>query len=244
MGLTSRFLTEENCELEQQACINVAANEKKTGVEVDLTDKALALVEFYNRVLAVPASRGYDRDSGQWDADVLAGRTLFHNTGCAGCHTPRHVTGQAKGSELGEVQLISLSKPAPDLDYLSDQVIYPYTDLLLHDMGGQCQSALETSGGLACTDGPECGLVQRCEGLADGFPQGQAMASEWRTPPLWGLGLVQVVNSKATFLHDGRATNIEQAILWHGGEAGHSQRAYLALSVQQRSQMLTFLESL
>ncbi|MEM1321577.1 MAG: di-heme oxidoredictase family protein [Bacteroidota bacterium] len=100
---------------------------------------------------------------------------------------------------------------------LSNQSIRPYTDLLLHDMG---------------------------EGLADHREDFRASGREWRTPPLWGLGLIETVNEHTFLLHDGRARNIEEAILWHGGEAENAQKAFKALSNNQREQLLRFLESL
>lgn len=100
---------------------------------------------------------------------------------------------------------------------LSNQAIRPYTDLLLHDMG---------------------------EGLADNRPDGCADGREWRTPPLWGIGLVKVVNGHTSFLHDGRARNIEEAILWHGGEAAAAQIQYRRLRKPDRTSLLVFLESL
>lgn len=106
---------------------------------------------------------------------------------------------------------------AADLPELSHQEIRPYTDLLLHDMG---------------------------PGLADGRPDFAANGQEWRTPPLWGLGLVPVVNGHQTLLHDGRARNVEEAVLWHGGEAETSQRQYLELSSEDRMALQQFLLSL
>jgi CxxC motif-containing protein (DUF1111 family) len=96
-------------------------------------------------------------------------------------------------------------------------VIWPYTDLLLHDMG---------------------------PGLADGRPVGEANGQEWRTPPLWGLGLVPDVNGHSRYLHDGRARSLEEAILWHGGEGADSQAAYRAASRDERTALLRFLEDL
>jgi len=100
---------------------------------------------------------------------------------------------------------------------LHGQTIYPYTDLLLHDMG---------------------------EGLADGRPDGLASGSEWRTPPLWGIGLVKVVNGHTRFLHDGRARSLEEAILWHGGEGQASRVRFMQLSMEDRMALLKFLESI
>ena len=95
--------------------------------------------------------------------------------------------------------------------------IRAYTDLLLHDMG---------------------------EELADGLPNYKATGNEWRTPPLWGIGLIQTVNGHTYLLHDGRARNIEEAILWHGGEGERSKNKFKELSKKEREQVLLFLESL
>ena len=100
---------------------------------------------------------------------------------------------------------------------LSHQKIHPFTDLLLHDMG---------------------------EGLADGRPDFEADGNEWRTPPLWGIGLVKEVNGHTRFLHDGRARNLEEAILWHGGEAESSRIAFMEFSREERDLLIRFLESL
>jgi CxxC motif-containing protein (DUF1111 family) len=100
---------------------------------------------------------------------------------------------------------------------LNSQTIRPYTDLLLHDMG---------------------------EDLADGRPDFVATGSEWRTPPLWGLGMIEVVNGHTFLLHDGRARNMEEAILWHGGEATQSRDAFIQLSKDDREKLLKFLKSL
>ncbi len=105
----------------------------------------------------------------------------------------------------------------PDYPEFSDQTIHPYTDLLLHDMG---------------------------EGLADGRPDGEASGTEWKTPPLWGIGLMHVVSGHTFLLHDGRARNMEEAILWHGGEAQKSQQAFVNMSKTEREAVLKFLESL
>ncbi|MCS6857605.1 MAG: thiol oxidoreductase [Deltaproteobacteria bacterium] len=104
-----------------------------------------------------------------------------------------------------------------DIAAIANQEIHPYTDLLLHEMG------------------PE---------LADGRPEGEAGPAEWRTPPLWGIGLIETVNRHSRFLHDGRARNLEEAILWHGGEAESSRENYLRLPRKGREALLRFLSSL
>lgn len=104
-----------------------------------------------------------------------------------------------------------------EIPALRGQTIRPYTDLLLHDMGAD---------------------------LADGRPDFLANGNEWRTPPLWGIGLLQTVNDHTFLLHDGRARNIEEAILWHGGEAEKSKEKFTNLTVENRTRLLKFLDSL
>jgi CxxC motif-containing protein (DUF1111 family) len=142
----------------------------------------------------VPARRQVD------DPQVLAGKQLFHQAGCARCHQPQLTT--------------SASAAEPEL---AGQRIWPYTDLLLHDMGEELAD-------------------QRSEFLASG--------REWRTAPLWGLGLAQVVNPQAGFLHDGRARTPLEAVLWHGGEAEAARRTVQSFDAGQRAALLAFLNSL
>ena len=107
--------------------------------------------------------------------------------------------------------------PNSDHPFLANQSIQPYTDLLLHDMG---------------------------PGLADHRSDGLANGNEWRTPPLWGIGLTQVVGGHTNFLHDGRARNLEEAIMWHDGEGRSSKDGYAKLSKKDREKLLLFLNSL
>ena len=116
------------------------------------------------------------------------------------CHVPELKTGDYQ--------------PIPEI---AQQVIRPYTDLLLHDMG---------------------------EALADGRDDFAAKGSEWRTPPLWGLGLAKIVSGQTDLLHDGRARNAGEAILWHGGEAKFSREAFLNMPKADRQALLKFLDSL
>jgi CxxC motif-containing protein (DUF1111 family) len=244
MGITSNMFPDEPCTASQTACLHITEQENKVGEQHDISDLNIAQVEFYNRVLGVPARRGFDSNHVYWDADIAAGRQQFFEIGCIGCHTPRHVTKKATGSVLGEIAFNGLQKNAAPIEMLSNQTIFPYTDLLLHDMGGSCTVTRETSQGESCSTGQECMYVQRCEGLADGLIQGMASGTEWKTPALWGIGLVHTVNANATFLHDGRARTIEEAVLWHGGEAQISLTAFKQLNHDQRSQVLAFIESL
>lgn len=246
MGVTSQFATNEPCTASQASCINAALLETDPFPgSVDISDVELALVEFYSRLLAVPDRRGYDASTNSWNTDIVDGRTLFFESGCGGCHTHSFETDIAEGSVLGDIQLNTLVPNAPPIDVLSTQTIYPYTDLLLHDMGGSCSAVVREDGsGGMCNPGDNCTWVQRCEGLADGRPDGLASGTEWRTAPLWGLGLVKTVNPDATFLHDGRARTIEEAILWHAGEADESRNTFLEMTVEQRTDLLAFLDSL
>ena len=246
IGVTNRFARQEPCAAEQSSCRAAAlAEDDAHAGGVDISDIELALVEFYTRLLAVPERRGYNAETETWDEDVLRGRTLFFESGCEKCHRQRWRTGTAAGSVLGEVHLNTLADNAEPIDVLSDQTIFPYTDLLLHDMGGACEAvSREWTDGGQCPAGENCVWVLRCSGLADGRPEGRASGSEWRTAPLWGLGLVRTVNERATYLHDGRARTVAEAILWHGGEAQASRDEFVAMAADDRADLLAFLASL
>jgi CxxC motif-containing protein (DUF1111 family) len=154
----------------------------------------LQAVAFYVQTLGVPAPRN------PTDPRVERGRVLFTRIGCADCHVPSLQTGTLDG--------------VPEV---SNQTIFPYADLLLHDMG---------------------------EGLADDRPDYEAGGREWRTPPLWGLGLSEVVNGHTQLLHDGRATGVVEAILWHGGEGENSREQFRGLSQTDREALVAFLHAL
>ena len=254
IGITSSLVPDEDCTPFQPACEALAEEETYTGDDVDLEDLILALVEFYARQLAVPVRRGWNYATQQWEPQVWRGRQLFFEAGCVSCHVPRHVTGDAVGSVLGEIagtlnHLLEPTDPLPKLPSLSNQVIWPFSDLLLHDMGGSCEVTREEDDGRSCLNeaSASCLWVQRCSGLADGREDFLASGSEWRTSPLWGLGLAQVVNERAGFLHDGRARTIEEAVLWHGHEDSEARGAwefFVRLDRRQREDVLAFLESL
>lgn len=240
VGVTNSIYPTGPCTELQEACLERAARDDDGAPEI--ADVQLALVEFYSRHLAVPLRRGWDEAAGTFTAEVLRGREVFHESGCAGCHVPSFRTGVAAGSLLGDVDLFELTQPATPLAALSGQTIWPYTDLLLHDMGGSCApTARETANGTPCTEGTDCFRVRRCDGLADGLAQGEASGTEWRTPPLWGLGLVQIVNPRAGFLHDGRARSVEEAILWHDGEAAAARARFTRATRADRAALLAFL---
>lgn len=164
----------------------------RDGLEVDR--ESLDLVARYAGSLAVPARR----DPGA--AQVLRGKAAFYGAGCPACHVPKFVTARLD-----------------DQPQHSFQLIWPYSDLLLHDMG---------------------------PGLADNRPEGRASGQEWKTPPLWGLGATALVSGRATYLHDGRARDLSEAILWHGGEADAARAAFAALPAPDRDALIAFLESL
>lgn len=182
------------CTRAQQACLDAPDGASSQYDNLEANSTVTELTAFYAEHLAVPARRNPEA------ADVRAGERIFHTIGCAACHTPRHKTATLPG------------KPE-----LSDQIIWPYTDLLLHDMG---------------------------EGLADHRPEGVADGREWRTAPLWGVGLSPLASRHTTYLHDGRARNLLEAILWHGGEAEAARNAVIALGRTEREQLLRFIESL
>lgn len=196
MGLSNPLHPEPSgeCTPQQTVCINAPNGNSEASGGFELGEDLLSLIVFYSENLAVPRRRDPEA------ADVLLGKGIFKSAGCAQCHTPSFKTGVVEGQP-----------------HLSDQTIWPYTDLLLHDMG---------------------------EGLADHRPEGVASGTEWRTSPLWGIGLTELVNGHTLFLHDGRARNLEEAILWHGGEAEASRKAYMALPKSERDALLKFVASL
>lgn len=189
MGLTTALFPEQALTESQDS-----ARALPTGGTPEVTTEQLDALTFYARTLAVPARRAVADD------EVLRGQALFERLGCANCH--RTTLQTAFVSDLGT---------------LSGQVIHPYTDLLLHDMG---------------------------PGLTDERPVFSAAGQEWRTPALWGLGLISKVNGHTRLLHDGRARNAAEAVLWHGGEAIGAQRAFKRLERGERASVIAFLESL
>ena len=209
MGLTSNIRPHESCMPTQTACVKATTGADEQGdgrPPIEVNDEVAKFVEFYTRNLAVPHRRNAD------DKLVLAGKKRFYDMGCQSCHTPRY-------------QL-----PKTDDDHLEQhgQVIYPYTDLLLHDMGDDLADRT-IAGKLPPKDA-------QVEFLANSY--------EWRTPALWGIGLAQTVDPQATFLHDGRARTLMEAVLWHGGEAQEQQKKVLNLDKQGRAELNAFLKSL
>ena len=206
MGLTTTLFPNENCTDIQQECLNeVSAIFPDDVDQAEVQNDELDSVEFYVQHLAVPVRRNVD------NADVMEGAQLFSDLGCVDCHNPSFNT-----------------QVNTRLTQLSEQVIFPFTDMLLHDMGEEL--ADQTLSGAAV------GTDEVAEYLANG--------REWRTAPLWGIGLTQTVDSQATFLHDGRARTLMEAVLWHGGEAEASLQKVLTLNESERNQLIAFLGSL
>lgn len=193
IGITSSLFPSDQCTSAQHDCLD-AINGNDPGNAFELAPQTLDNVAFYTATLGVPVRRNAQ------DPTVLKGKALFTAAGCATCHRPAYVTGA------------SAISPA-----LAHQRIFPYTDLLLHDMG---------------------------PGLADGRTDHLADGNEWRTPPLWGIGLFQTTNGHTRYLHDGRARDLTEAILWHGGEGAAAQERFRNMTASERQALLAFLHSL
>lgn len=163
-------------------------------IDPEVSDKTVNDIVAYLNTLKAPIQRNQD------DVEVQNGKTIFTQIQCAACHMPELTTGKSP------------------IEVLSYKTFYPYTDLLLHDMGS---------------------------GLDDGYTEGNALTSEWKTPALWGLGLSPTTQGGQYFLlHDGRAQSIEDAINWHGGEAQSSKNQFGNLTSAEKADLLKFLESL
>jgi CxxC motif-containing protein (DUF1111 family) len=161
--------------------------------------------------------------SSEIDADTLKANTVYVQTLAVPAPTLRQDPQVLKGKRLFNAancagcHVPTLHTGSHEIQALANQTIHPYTDLLLHDLG---------------------------EDLADHRPDFQATGQEWRTPPLWGIGLVQTVLPYSGYLHDGRARTLAEAILWHGGEATSAREAFRHMSQSDRTALLKFLNSL
>lgn len=196
MGISTPLYPDPHgdCTAAQPACLAAPHGDVPAMDGIEAGTRMFDLLVFYARNLGVPARRRVD------DPQVLEGKRLFYESHCTACHVPKFVT---RRDSIGKEQ--------------SFQLIWPYTDLLLHDMG---------------------------EGLADHRPEGNATGREWRTPPLWGIGLTETVSSHTLFLHDGRARSLLEAILWHGGEAEAAKQRVMMMTREEREALLAFLDSL
>jgi len=196
MGLSNPLFPDHrgDCTAGQPECAAMPHGAQPQLGEHEVPARLMDFITMYSQNLALPRRRDMD------DQHVLAGKQVFYETNCIACHVPKYVT--RRDAERPEHRF---------------QLIWPYTDLLLHDMG---------------------------PGLADEQEEGEAGGREWRTPPLWGIGLTKTVNPNATWLHDGRARTLLEAILWHGGEAQAARDRVVAMSPEQRADLIRFLESL
>jgi len=219
IGVTTSILPTRLCGLATSGSDCRAADTTQAA----LSDADVDLLVRYLSLLAVPPARHFageqplavtattilaqtaDQTNAQIQAEqtmqsrVAQGKVLFAQARCTACHVPALTTGSAH--RFAELRA---------------QVIAPYTDLLLHDMG------------------PD---------LADTFPQGKATQQQWRTAPLWGLGLLQRINPNVRYLHDGRARTVEEAILWHGGQGAASRDRFKALSADDRQKVIDMVMS-
>jgi len=196
MGLSTPLFPSHygDCTEQQPACFTMPHGAQPHLGDHEVPAELMDFVTTYAVNLAVPQRR----DVG--DARVLAGKKLFYEANCVACHVPKYVTRRDAARAEHRFQLI-----------------WPYTDMLLHDMG---------------------------EGLADNVSEDEASGSEWRTPALWGIGLTRTVNPHATWLHDGRARTLLEAVLWHGGEAQAARDRVVAMTPEERADLIRFLESL
>ncbi len=196
IGISSPLFPEGygECTKTQVACQSAPDGNTDVHDGAEIGVLGLELVTFYSANLGVPARRDVS------DPDVLRGKKVFYETGCTACHTPKFVTHRLENQ--------------PEQSF---QLIWPYTDMLLHDMG---------------------------PALADNRPDGRATGREWRTPPLWGIGLTEQVSGHTYFLHDGRARSLLEAVLWHGGEAEAQKQTVVDMPAEDRAALIKFLESL
>ena len=188
MGLTSDYDTEDLINYE----IGIGASDAVAEPEVG--NNVVDHLVFYMRTLKTPTRRDEENPS------VIKGEEIFKEIGCNKCHVQEFTT------------------TVQDIEAISEKTFYPYTDLLLHDMG---------------------------DALNDNYQEGDAEGKEWRTPPLWGLGLAaDSQGGTGYYLHDGRATSLEEAILLHAGEASGVRDNYITLSASEKENLMNFLNSL
>lgn len=182
-----------DCTEKQTDCMKAPNGNSAHLDQLEVSIEQGKLLNTYMALSQPPAMRNLDQP---W---FLEAKVIFDDLKCASCHRPKLTTGSS------------------EFTVLRHRDFYPFTDMLLHDMG------------------PD---------LANDFPVFEAEPQEWRTAPLWGVGLSDAVSGRHGFLHDGRALTLEEAILWHGGEAQASKEAYKSLDAKQRTLFLRFLESL
>lgn len=194
IGISNPSFTNHAGDCLQPICLNAPNGNTAAQDGLEASKQMVDLLLFYTRTITVPVRKNAKKP------EVLAGKAIFYKAGCQQCHRASYKT--------------PTDTVIPEL---ANQTIWPYSDLLLHDMG---------------------------EGLADNRPEFLANGREWRTPPLWGLSMTKTVSGHSYLLHDGRARNILEAILWHGGEATAAKDAVVNLTKAERNALISFLESL
>lgn len=204
MGVTNYLFPTESIVATTLHDAYLATNPEDNGqMGAEVAEDVVQAVMFYTNTLAVPARRNVN------DPQVVRGASLFEQANCSGCHQPSYTTAAHPG--------IFAPSGNTEIPEVENQTIYPFSDMLLHDMG---------------------------EGLADHRPDYLATGREWKTRPLWGIGLTPTVNLLAGYLHDGRARSLQEAILWHGGEAEAAKEQFRTMSKADRDALIAFLRSL
>jgi len=192
IGISNPLYPMQNCTDRQVACkAQQNGNDPDAGVEI--VQPIFDRVVFFATHIAPPPAA-------DMTPQIAQGRRLFDRAGCADCHTPSHTIDvvNAEGGQQAEA-------------------IWPYTDLLVHDIG---------------------------DGLADSLPEGDVSGREWRTPPLWGLGRSLAINDETGLLHDGRARSVAEAVAWHGGEGVSSRDIFLEFDADERAALTAFVLAL
>jgi len=202
MGLSSPLISASfgDCTSAQVDCLAQPTGESAEFENLEVHAAPFSWLARYSEAIAVPAPR-----PGAGDTDAAG---LFADAGCAACHTPSYKL-----------------PPKVRRSFLGDRTIWPYSDLLVHDMGPDLADPGAKPGAE-----PEAGAGAR--------------PSEWRTPPLWAVGLSHAINGNSGLLHDGRARNIEEAILWHAGEAAGARDRFAALAKPDRQRLIDFVDAL
>jgi CxxC motif-containing protein (DUF1111 family) len=207
MGVTNSVFPQESSYGQAQYTAYLASGANNGDPSPELPDSELYANVEYVQTLAVPAQRNGT------NPQVIRGAQIFNSSQaqCASCHTPTYTT------PADYTYIDPQPANANAISLLTNTIIHPYTDMLLHNMG---------------------------KGLADNRPTYSANGYQFRTPPLWGIGLVPIVDPQGQYLHDGRARNLMEAVLWHGGEAAGAKAYVLTLSASDRAALVAFLQSL
>jgi CxxC motif-containing protein (DUF1111 family) len=220
MGVTTGMYPTHFCGLATDGTACRAADAK--GAE--LSAKDVELLVHYTSLLAVPAQRHFPGQQPLGTpGDKVTAQTPAQNAAELALETTMQARVKRGGELFTAARCTACHTPAlttgsaHKFAELRNQTIRPYSDLLLHDMGAD---------------------------LADNYPQGVASGQEWRTAPLWGVGLLKTINANTRYLHDGRARTIEEAVLWHGGQGEKSRERFKALPADDRQKLVDLIQSL